>query len=229
MNSEPIRLSGARLEASTPIISTMTSQRSRTAPATSGRYTKRSNRDTGLRRSDTIRPRTSQNMSTGTTVTATTDAIAMEYVLVSASGLNNRPSWASSVKTGRKETVMTSRLKNSVGPTSWAARRTISKWDRFPLCAARCRWTFSTMTIEASTSTPIEIAMPPSDMMFEPSPWARITTKASRTDTGIARIGTSADRKWNRKTRHTTATTIDSSSRVSVSVSMERSISPLRS
>ena len=66
-------------------------------------------------------------------------------------------------------------------------------------------------------------------MMFDPSPWARITTNASRTETGIARIGTSAERKWHRKTRQITATTIDSSSSVSVSVAIERSISPLRS
>jgi hypothetical protein len=32
-----------------------------------------------------------------------------------------RPSCASKVKTGRKETVMTKRLKNKAGPTSTAA------------------------------------------------------------------------------------------------------------
>jgi len=85
------------------------------------------------------------------------------------------------------------------------------------------------MTIEASTSTPIEIAMPPSDMMFIPSPWALMTTKASNTEIGIGRIATSADRKWNRKRRQTTATTIDSTISVSVSVAMDRSIRPLRS
>ena len=39
-------------------------------------------------------------------------------VLVAASGLNSRPSWASSAKTGRKEMVMMSNEKKSGLPTS---------------------------------------------------------------------------------------------------------------
>ena len=33
---------------------------------------------------------------------------------------------------GKKETVMTRRVKKRVGPTSCAERRMISKWERFP-------------------------------------------------------------------------------------------------
>ena len=54
-------------------------------------------------------------------VTDSPAAAAIEYVLVNASGPNNLPSWASSVKTGTKLKVMMSRLKNKAGPTSAAA------------------------------------------------------------------------------------------------------------
>jgi hypothetical protein len=52
--------------------------------------------------------------------------------LVKARGLKSLPSCACRVKTGMKETVITSRLKKRVGPTSCAERRMISKWDRSP-------------------------------------------------------------------------------------------------
>jgi hypothetical protein len=60
-------------------------------------------------------------MSTGTSVTESSAAPAMAKVLVKASGLNSRPSWPSSVNTGRKETVMMSSEKNRAGPTSLQA------------------------------------------------------------------------------------------------------------
>ena len=46
---------------------------------------------------------------TGTSVTESSAAAAMEYVFVNASGLNRRPSCASRVKTGTKDTVITRR------------------------------------------------------------------------------------------------------------------------
>ena len=75
----------------------------------------------GLLCSGTIRPRTKITISAGTSVTDSNAAAAMAKVLVKASGLNSRPSCASSVKIGRNDTVMISRLKNSAGPTSAAA------------------------------------------------------------------------------------------------------------
>ena len=48
-------------------------------------------------------------------------AAPREYVQVNAMGEKRRPSWACSVKTGRKATVMIMRLKNRAGPTSAAA------------------------------------------------------------------------------------------------------------
>ena len=49
-----------------------------------------------------------QPINTGASVTESSAAAAMEYVLVNASGLKSRPSCACSVNTGRNETVITS-------------------------------------------------------------------------------------------------------------------------
>ena len=80
----------------------------------------------GFRLSGMILPLTKMTMSAGTSVTDRSAAAAMAKVLVKASGPNRRPSSASKVKIGRNETVMTSRLKNSAGPTSLAASIRIS-------------------------------------------------------------------------------------------------------
>ena len=47
-------------------------------------------------------PAHQDTINAGTTVTDRSAAAAMAKVLVKASGLNSRPSWASSVKIGRK-------------------------------------------------------------------------------------------------------------------------------
>ena len=52
-------------------------------------------------------------ISAGPMVTERNAAQAIVKVLVNASGLNSLPSWASSVNTGMKLTVMTSSAKNS--------------------------------------------------------------------------------------------------------------------
>ena len=54
-------------------------------------------------------------------VIESSDAAAIAKVLVNASGRNSRPVSPPKANTGRKLTVMISRLKNSVGPTSLAA------------------------------------------------------------------------------------------------------------
>ena len=86
-----------------------------------GRYSQISARLIGFLCSGMIRPRTNSTISAGTSVIDRSAAAAMEKVLVKASGLNIRPSCASSVKIGRNETVMISSEKNSAGPTSIAA------------------------------------------------------------------------------------------------------------
>src|ERR1035438_7500470 len=57
------------------------------------------------------------NHNTRASVKARTAATIMDRFLVYASGLNSRPSCASSVSTGRKETAITSNAKKLVPPT----------------------------------------------------------------------------------------------------------------
>ena len=90
-----------------------------------------------------------------------------------------------------------------------------------------CR--FSIMTIAASTIAPIAIAMPPNDMMLAFTPWWRITMKAVRTPIGNDTMATNDERRWYRKAKHTSATTMNSSSSLPVRFSTERLIKAERS
>ena len=81
-----------------------------------------------------------------------------------------RPSCASNKNTGRKETTIIKREKNNAGPTCLAESirmRTRSRSDAGTGRSDRCRYPFSTMTMAASTKTPIANANPPSDIMLE--------------------------------------------------------------
>ena len=131
-------------------------------------------------------------INTGTRVIASNDENPTASVLVHARGRNIRPSWASSKKTGRKDTTIITSEKNNAGPTCFAASIRIVRRSRSetsepraggeltgPLevgevsatsdsrLSDRWRYPFSTITIAASTKTPIASARPPSDMMFE--------------------------------------------------------------
>ncbi len=64
----------------------------------------------------------------GSRVTASSAAMAMVRFFDQASGRKRRPSWSTSVKTGRKATAMTRSEKKTLGPTSSrASRRTLWK------------------------------------------------------------------------------------------------------
>ena len=86
--------------------------------------------------SGVILPRTAISISTGTSVTPSSAAKNIENVLVNASGLNSRPSCASSENTGMKLTVMTSSAKKSGRPTPLTAamitseRESVTAWER---------------------------------------------------------------------------------------------------
>src|SRR5213080_2010591 len=105
----------------------------------------------------------------GSSVIASTAAIAIEKFLVKASGLKSRPSCASSAKMGRNETAITRSEKKLGPPTSLTAAMTMSRKSpgRFSACQ---RSSFlcvcSTTTMAASTMAPIATAMPPRDMML---------------------------------------------------------------
>ena len=103
----------------------------------------------------------------------TTALVAIARFLVKASGLNKRPSCASRVKTGMNATAITNKDAKIDGPTSLA--ESISTCVRSPTRpfrshSSRRRWALSTMTMDASTMSPIATIMPPIDMMFMPMP-----------------------------------------------------------
>src|SRR3990172_3512269 len=80
-----------------------------------------------------------------------------------------------------------------------------------------------------STSTPIEIAMPASDMRFALSPMKYMGMKASATDTGMVTIGMMAEGTCHRKTRMMIETMMISSTSLWETVSMAASMSSERS
>ena len=59
--------------------------------------------------------------SAGSTVTASTAAMAMAKFLEKARGRKSRPSWSTRVNTGRNATAMTRSEKKTLGPTSISA------------------------------------------------------------------------------------------------------------
>jgi len=139
-------------------------------------------------------PRTSHTIKTGTSVTDKNDAKNIANVFVKASGLKSLPSWASKVKTGRNETVMTSSEKKSGFPISFAAATTTRRRSASGDCSSRL-WAFSTITTAASTITPMAMAMPPRDMMLEVRPRYNIGMKAMIMAAGSITMATSELRK----------------------------------
>ena len=103
----------------------------------------------------------------------------------------------------------------------WLPRRAATR-GRPSSGSERCRYAFSTITIEASTRSPIASAMPPSDMMFERD--AEVVHRDERRDdgdrqrrgSGRAPSGSGTGRRGS-----TSETTIASSISVSRSVPIE--------
>ena len=95
--------------------------------------------------------------------------------------------------------------------------------------------TFSAITIDESTSTPIEMASPASDMMFvstSASPAVRsrsIRPNEARTASGSVSATTSEVRTWRRTSRTQTVAARIASSSVPVTVPIAPSISGVRS
>ena len=74
----------------------------------------------------------------GSSVTASSAAIAMARFFEYASGRNRRPSWSTRVKTGMKATAMTRSEKKTLGPTS--SNASSLTWWKSPLAPAACQW-----------------------------------------------------------------------------------------
>ena len=128
--------------------------------------------------------------------------------------MKSRPSCASRVSTGRKETAITRRAKKLAGATSLTASTMTASWstsvpDRWRSSSFLC--VCSTTTIAASTSSPIAIAIPPRDMMFAVIPSMRKGMKDTSTAIGIVIKGTIALGTCQRK-RSTMKTTVRTTS-----------------
>ncbi|MBS1111680.1 MAG: hypothetical protein H6Q88_3672 [Anaeromyxobacteraceae bacterium] len=80
-----------------------------------------------------------------------------------------------------------------------------------------------------STSTPMEMAMPASDIRFAPIPMAYMGMKASATDTGMVTMGTMAEGMCHRKIRITIETITISSTSLCLTVPMACPMSSERS
>jgi hypothetical protein len=122
--------------------------------------------------------------------------------------------------------------KKSAGPTSVAASPITSQCRsrlRFGPARSRCLWAFSIITIAASTMVPIAIAIPPKDMMLALMPCPFMMINAINTPKGSETMATKAERRWNRKTRHTKATTMNSWSSLLLRLSTAARISSERS
>ena len=89
--------------------------------------------------------------------------------------------------------------------------------------------TFSVITIAASTSTPIAMAMPESDMMFELMPNCCIRMKEIRIETGNGNVTMRMLRKCQRKMMCASVTRMISSQSACLRVSRVRSMRSLRS
>ena len=110
-------------------------------------------------------------ISTGTSVMDRIEAPTIANVFVKASGRNIRPSCASSRKTGTNDTTMIVRDKKIARATCLAAPTIARGWSSYGVASSDTRrYAFSTITIDASTSTPIANASPPRDMMLEVTP-----------------------------------------------------------
>src|SRR5258706_3521046 len=83
------------------------------------------------------------------------------------------PSCPVSANTGTNARMIIAIEKNVGRPTSFVARKTVSKTRPRLLVStpSRCLKAFSVTTIPASTSTPIAMAIPASDITFEVT-WA---------------------------------------------------------
>ena len=88
---------------------------------------------------------------------------------------------------------------------------------------------FSVITIAASTSTPMAMAMPVRDMMFEVMPNSFIRMNEIRIETGSGSVTMMMLRKCQRKMMCARVTRMTSSHSACLSVSMVRSMRSLRS
>ncbi len=143
------------------------------------------------------------------------------------------PSIPVNAKTGMKESKIIITEKKIGRPTVRHAGSTIARVSprtgSLPKWAVKWCVAFSTMTIAWSTNTPMEMAMPDRDMMFEATPNCRMRMNEASTASGRVRQITTALRRCMRIRRMATEAMSISVARVSTSVWTAPSISRVRS
>ena len=133
MNSDPMVKTTGRVNGTSAKFRISAAQRHRSASRRIGSYRRLQSQVSGFRDAFVRRgPRMRMVIRTGTSVIDNAEAKTMMKVLVKASGLNMRPSCASSKKTGTKEMTMMASEKKIGRPTCLAASRTICR-----CCSAR--------------------------------------------------------------------------------------------
>ena len=182
-----------------------------------------------------ICPLIKKSIKIGTSVIDNTAPVTIANVLVQASGEKSRPSCPLSAKMGKNEITTSISAKKIGFPTCLAETIIISLLSCgviFPFLAITlwiCLCAFSTITIAASTIAPIAIAIPPSDIIFDPSPKSFMSKNVNATVTGRMIIIISALRIWSRKSATISMTIILSSINVCFRVPIALSIRELRS
>ena len=163
------------------------------------------------------------------TVSANNSDDANANTIVKATGMNSLPSSPCNVSSGRKTVMMMAVPAVTGTATSFTAPRTMSirllRVSPSSGSALAVAWasTFSTTTTAASTSMPIAMARPPSDIRLAVSPYQRISTKVPKADSGRITATTSAARSWPRKINSSNSTKAIASSSALLTVLTARS------
>ncbi len=139
---------------------------------------------------------------------ATTSDPSMAKTMVSASGRNILPSVCSSVKSGRKTTTMIRMAKSTGRATSAVASKAARAELRSGWPSSRLRWrtTFSVTTMVPSTTMPMAMASPPSDIRLAVTSAMSIRMNAISAVSGSDSATVSAARRFQRKMNSTAIT-----------------------
>ena len=169
--------------------------------------------------------------STGMTVSDSSSAAASANPIVSATGLNRRPSSPCSDSSGMNTVMMMTTPATSGTTTSFTASsvmRSRAFRSGFVFSAMRCS-TFSTTTTAQSTRSPMAMARPPNDIIFADQPNSRMMMNVERTASGRHAATTTAALRLprNNTSRMTTSTMASISTRCTVHTAF--SINSLRS
>ena len=158
--------------------------------------------------------------STGMTVSDSSSEAPSANTMVSATGPNSLPSSPCRVKSGRNTIMMMSTPAATGVATSCVARYSMCRREtlRSPWRASM----FSTTTTAASTSMPIAIARPPSDIRLADKPHCCMSTKVASADSGRIKATTSAARRLPRNSSSSTSTSTMASCSALVTVPTAR-------